>query len=372
MITQTKNILGKPKTTQDPRTTGAMALDAFIPWSRAYVPDRIPSGVDPLVLATPSWCSSIASEISRRLVDELGSMPEWRHERGQEHGLDEVLKRLPRELLAFNPDASAIASLCAAIDRKVAHLRAVLDPPAPAPLPAVMLELAADFGITLPADHDAAAHAIASAIARSNHGDRRFAFLFPRFGYLGPEYSESCFLRKALIEGGLPPMRPKSLFERADEQLRPTHPRFRVRDGATSPFPLWYEGFLADHGVKVAPLHLDRATEMEIDREVERRARMPGPDARPNATQWGAAERRRALEQLAGAAEAQRARVVAALDALCATLPISAALWWAAELRRHLAMDPNDRPVATGVAADGVIAMFRLFNLKLSTKDLLP
>lgn len=149
----------------DPRTSCAIACDETLSWLAERVPDRVPLDVDSRVLAHPSFLSAVASEYSRRLQRELAGSPEYREQR-----LDELLDALPRKLLAYNPSETELAGLRSKIDAAVSLLR---NPPAVKPLSSWWQAVALDLGVKLPV----ATHERDTATVRSTAEERIHAEL---------------------------------------------------------------------------------------------------------------------------------------------------------------------------------------------------
>lgn len=356
------------QTNTDPRSSSSIALDEAVTFLRRHVPDRFPADAHPLLLAAPSLLSAAAGELARRYGTALP-------------GHRQMLEALPRQLLAYSPSLAELRETFGMLGRAIdAHNAARSRKAAPlAPHPPAFLELAADLKLTLPAARDEAMAMLRVAIDASVH-DARCRIPASHFAFGVPENVEACFLRRALIETGMPPMQRGSVFERSESQLRPRPPKFirasNARElsaaGWMGNLPSWFDPFIRENGGTVIGGLDDREVRAEHERRIgvaDAGNGQPGTK-RAAADTWRQEQGIKLKATHLAALEQQREHVVAKLDELISSLPIGCALWWSCEARRHVALDPNDRPLVVGLGlslngAPVAIAMLRAFNLSI-------
>lgn len=384
-----------------------IALDATTRWLMERLPDRVPAGADPLLLANPSWASAAAAELARRLRAELSKEP------GFKNHLEEAIDELPRALLQFSPSLDRLAVLRAEIDRATTRLR---NPRAPEPLPPIWLEEASRMDVVLPvamhnsqegAVREQALQMLTAAHDARAAADRRLhpLWLSYRLEVLSDEPRSITAKRSAHALAAVELLPPASgRYAASEDELRAVSPikdwgtatadAWRHGENVSSGFPLraavmvnlgvqsttissWYAELVRSLGGQIAELNVSPSVMTdEIRREIEpliekHRANgyrtadgyeddhafraaiaqvMSSGTAKRNAT----AKAKEWIEQV----RAQRLRLIAALDAKLAALRIAPTFWFLRELREALATMPDSIPSHIGVA-------LQTFNVKL-------
>jgi hypothetical protein len=335
----------------DRRSPLARAVDDVASWLAGRLPDRAPSGAGQYG-ASRTWCAELTDELRARVLAEHRGEPDT----------PELDQRL-RDLSAALREGSSGSEIAAQRRAVECLLDSIENPPPPPAITPVLVELARDLGINAPNDLAEARRVVGAALRDADVGDKRAAPLWARYLPCAlmsdADTGEARRFRYALAGFGLPPVRADdAVYGSATisvicPELPPVAPHHWGEAGA----PLWLEGLLVEFRLPRPRLLSDAAARSEHAKRLDHlRHTLDGQalqEAWHELDRWLSNERAALVNRLVADVEELRRRLVAAVDAELTRRvvegPLGAlAYFWLREFRRHLALNPGDRPTMPG------------------------